>query len=123
MKCNCCCNHFVEIKTNPLAIICLLKYKFLFYIVCTDNGQNRSISLAKEVSNMETHLTYSHLQIPQESAVTASLLSVPNKEVRQTESFNFPTLSNSTAISDEVKKEVTDQGRFTFFSVQISFLI
>ena len=46
----------------------------------------------------------------------ASGLIIPNEEVRKVENLTFRTLT----LSEEVKRESTDQSRFAFFLIQSS---
>ena len=87
----------------------------------TDDEQNRRKPQCKAGSKLVAHLTYSHLQKLQEPTVEASALIIPSEEVRKVENLTFPTLTDSAVLSDEVKRESTNQGRFAFSLIQSSF--
>ena len=67
---------------------------------------------------METHYAFSSLQIDQNSAVPESGLIIQNKDLRLLKSLNYSTFGNPSNMSGAVKREVIDQVKYTYLSVQ-----
>ena len=96
---------------RPLITICIWKnYNFPLF-AHTDNGQHSNMAQCNAEGNVETHLAYAHVQIVQRSTMQASGLMLPKKELKQDGSLSSPVLEFPTAMSNEVKREATDQGR------------
>ena len=85
-----------------------INYLFSAY---TDNEQHISMAQCKDEGNTETHLTYAHVQIVQKSVIQPSRLIIPKEEFTQDENLSSPVLEIPTTMSNEVKREATDQGR------------
>ena len=66
---------------------------------------------------METQYAFSSLKKVQNSAVPESVLIIQNKNLRLLKRMNSSTFGNPSNMSDEVKREVSDQGTYTYLSV------